>query len=120
MRKFLVVTGAVMAGIILTPQARINGGLTPARHEADATNKDVAKTAARHLRKLGYWGFGKARVSKGHLYLQANRGQVRHRKSHPVMIKMDLDTRRIVAVKSFANRHVRSGIALNQTRPAFG
>ena len=120
MRNLIVVTSAVLAGLILTPHMRVNTGIAPARQMANTNDDDLARSAARHLRKSGFWGFGKARIIKGHLYLQANRGQVRTRKSHPVMIKMDLSSKRIVAVKPFAARHVRSDIALSQSRQAFG
>ncbi|MFV2091722.1 MAG: hypothetical protein ACC634_01425, partial [Hyphomicrobiales bacterium] len=58
-------------------------------------------------RRHGFWGFGKARTHGGHLYLQAYRGR-----GVPVMVKIALESGRIVAVKTFHRRHVRSGVAL--------
>ena len=116
MRKILVVASAMIAGIILTPQARASHGVVPARHVAGnigALDADaVARAAARSLRHHGFWGFGKARVKDGRLFLQANRGR-----GQPVMIKISLASGRILAVKKFRQRHVRTGIALNGMGP---
>ena len=107
MIKFLVVASAVMAGIVLTPQARAAHSSEPAGHISGHTGTLAARAAARNLRRHGFWGFGKARMRGGHLFLQAYRGR-----GLPVMVKIALDSGRVVAVKTFRQRHARSGIAL--------
>jgi len=111
MVRFLVVASAVMAGIVLTPQARAAQTLEPAGLFSGHKSMPIARAAARGLRPHGYWGFGKARSAGGHLYLQAYRGR-----GIPVMVKIALDSGRIVAVKTFRQRHVRSGVALADIR----
>lgn len=107
MRKMLLVAGAVLAGIALSPQARA-GGASIVVDESTAETKDAAARAlARRLRSHGYWGFGRWREARGQLYLQAYRAP-----GTPVMVKMALDTGRIVAVKRFSRRHQRRGHVL--------
>ncbi|VAW17246.1 hypothetical protein MNBD_ALPHA09-1257 [hydrothermal vent metagenome] len=107
MFKFLVVASTVMAGIVLMPQVRAMPGLDPAGQVSGHTVPQAARAVARNLRRHGFWGFGKARMRAGHLFLQAYRWR-----GVPVMVKIAIDSGRVVAVKTFPRRHVRSGIAL--------
>ena len=107
MRRYLFVAGAVMAGIILTPQARPGAAAATVGEYADQTDEAAARSLARRLRRHGYWGFGRFRREKGHLYLQAYRSP-----GAPVMVKMAMATGRIVAVKKFSRRHRRRGVGL--------
>jgi len=111
MVKFLVVASALMAGIVLTPEVRAAQNSEPVGQIWGHKGTTMARAAARGLRRHGFWGFGKARSLGGHLYLQAYRGR-----GIPVMVKIDLDSGRIVAVKTFQSRHARSGIALGDNR----
>ncbi len=102
---------ALMAGIVLTPEVRAAQNSEPVGQIWGHKDISMARAAARGLRRHGFWGFGKARTLGGHLYLQAYRGR-----GIPVMVKIDLEGGRIVAVKTFERRHVRSGIALGDNR----
>jgi len=111
MVKFLVVASAVMAGIVLSPQARAAQSSEPVGQVSGHNGTSMARAAARGLRRHGFWGFGKARAHGGHLFLQAYRGR-----GIPVMVKIALDSGRIVAVKTFRRRHARSGVTLADTQ----
>lgn len=109
MKKFVVVASAVIAGVLLSPQIRATAG-NAAGQLANAPGEMAGRELARKLRRHGFWGFGRARVRHGYLYLQAYRSP-----GVPVMVKLDTGSGRIVAIRKFAHRHQRTGVRLPGT-----
>lgn len=107
MRKVLLLASAVMAGIVLAPQSQAAISLQTLDQITGCEKLPQARSASRKLRHRGFWGFGKARIRGDHLFLQAYLGR-----GIPVMIKVDLVSGRVVTVKEFSMRHVRSTISV--------
>jgi len=107
LRKIFIFAGALLAGTVLSPEVRAGLAHPTGWHSADDGEIREGRAAARKLRRHGFWGFGKERFRGGHLYLQAYWGR-----GEPVMVKIALESGRVVAAKRFAHRHVRHGVAI--------